>query len=471
MTDTRTSPGASQKGIWTVGTLVYTTSGIIVLFAWLVLGDFAWWMRERSVTPMASWYLTHIEVPNIVFGLMITSLPALIQLVVAPIVSVKSDRYRSRLGRRIPFLIVTTFISMLGMLGLAVTPYIAAWVHDIVGPDSSLHISVLSERVIAVACFTVFWTAFEVAALASKPLFDGLVNDVVPRPLLGRFFGLFRAVGLLDGMVFNYWIMGLVPSHFTLILSVAGIFYGVAFIWVCFKVKEGEYPPPPPLAAATSPFRGMTNSVRLYCKECFSHSYYLSVFTLIMVAGLCFMPVNIFSIPYARNIGLSMDAYGKALALTYFISLCLAFPLGWLADKFHPLRVGMVWLGCYIALSIWAGMFANTSENFLIALVLHGVISGSYYTSAASTLQQHLFPRKNFAQFSSASLIFASVATFCLAPLMGSLIDATGGNYRYTFVISAFLAALALASAAYVYVRFKRLGGQANYVAPEYDVS
>ncbi len=44
-------------------------------------------------------------------------------------------------------------------------------------------------------------------------------------------------------------------------------------------------------------------------------------------------------IPYATSLGMSMDAYGKCLALTFLISLILAYPLGWLADVFHPLRM------------------------------------------------------------------------------------------------------------------------------------
>ncbi len=44
-------------------------------------------------------------------------------------------------------------------------------------------------------------------------------------------------------MIFNFWLMGKIPDHYTLILVVVGIFYGAAFMLVCLKVKEGEYPP------------------------------------------------------------------------------------------------------------------------------------------------------------------------------------------------------------------------------------
>jgi MFS family permease len=453
-----TSPPATRT--WTVGTLVYSTSGVVALFAWLVLGDFAWWTRDRSVTPMAQWYLTQLQVPNLVFALLINSLPAVIQLLITPVISVRSDNYRSRWGRRIPFLLVTTLVATLGMLGLALTPVFSTGLHRLFGggPDDL--------RVISIVCFTLSWVVFEVAALASKPIFDGLINDVVPRPLLGRFFGLFRAVGLLDGMIFNYWILGLVPTHFAVIMLSAGMIYGTAFTWVCLRVKEGDYPAPPPAPVRPS-LSGNLSAIRRYCRESFTHPYYLSIFVLIMAAGVSFMPFNAFSLPYAHHVGLDMDRYGKAIALVFLISFSLAYPLGWLADRFHPLRMAIVVLGCFIALAIWASLHARTPETFLTALILHGVVSGSYYTAAASSLQQQLFPREKFAQFASAALIFDAIARMFSLPLVGLIIDRTGRAYHFVFVVATVLGVCALGAALFVHAQFRKFGGPSNYVAPE----
>lgn len=169
------------KKIWSAGTLRYTTAGIVCLFFWLLLGDFAWSMRDRSVGPMAQWYLNQLNVPNIVFGLLLTSFPAAVSFVLVPIMSVKSDRHRGRWGRRIPFLLVTTPLAALGMLGLAFAPIVARWVHS--------HFPGQSEMLVSVICFAVFWAAFEFATIASSSLFGALINDVVPREMLGRFSG------------------------------------------------------------------------------------------------------------------------------------------------------------------------------------------------------------------------------------------------------------------------------------------
>jgi MFS family permease len=459
-------PAAAPARSWRAGTLVYSSAGLAALFFWLLLGDFAWSMRDRSVAPMAQWYLNHLGVSSLLFGLLISSLPAALGLVLGPVISVKSDRHRGPRGRRVPFLLVTTPIAALGMIGLGLTPLIARGVHALF-PGAG-------ETVSAIVCFGVFWTAWEFGTIASKSVFNGLVNDVVPKALLGRFYGLFRAIGLLDGMVFNFWIMGLVPAHFTLILCAVGTFYGVTFMVVCLKVREGDYPSPPPdpdagtgggAGAAGWTRRGVAET-RRYCRECFSRSYYVAVFALLMLAGVQSVPVNVFTIPYARSLGVDMGLYGKYVALSFLISLCLSFFLGWLADRFHPLRMAMVTLAGYAAVAVWGGFFATTQGSFLAAWVMHSVLGGAYLTSAAS-LGQRLFPHARFAQFASAGEAFVAVASMVLAPAVGMMIDAADRDYRLTFFAGALLSLGALGCAFYVHARFKKLGGPANYIAPE----
>jgi len=442
---------------WRAGTLLYTSGGLTALFFWLLLGDFAWSMRERSVGPMAGWYLNHLDVPNLLFGLLTASFPAFVGLILGPIISVRSDRHRGPRGRRIPFLLATTPLAALGMIGLALTPPLAQWVHS--------HFPEQNEMVVAVICFGVFWAVFEVASIASQAVFGGLINDVVPAPLLGRFYGLFRAISLIDGMIFNFWIMGKVPDHFTLILIVIAVFYGTAFLWVCLQVREGEYPPVP-VQQHRSIAAGFLRETSQYFRECFGNKYYVTVFIMIMTAGLTFSPVNIFGLPYARSLGVDMDAYGKSLALTYFISLCLSFFLGWLADKFHPLRMAIVMLAAYATMNVAAFFLVRDASTFLTAWVLHGVISGCYFTSAAS-LGPRLFPHSKFAQYMSAAGICTSIGNMGLAPLVGLIVDSSGTDYRYTFATAGGLAITALLVALVVLVQFRRLGGPRNYVAPE----
>ncbi len=479
-------PAGPAKKPWSAGTLTYTSGGLLALFLLLLCGDFALSLRDRSVLPTAQWYLNHLKVPNLVFGLLISSVPALIGLILSPIISVKSDRHRGKRGRRIPFLLVTTPFAALGMIGLGFTPLIASgthslltsgllseWLHQMLGghPAGLRALSMLQEEmVVSVICFAIFWTMFEFATIAGQAVFGGLINDVVPRPLLGRFYGLFRAVSLIDGMIFNFWLIGGIPTHYTVILVVIGIFYGTVSMWVYWNIEEGEYPPPPsptapPGAGRAGFLRSFFCEVRQYCRDCFAQPYYLSVFFMLTVAGLSFVAVNTFSIPYALSLGVTMDTYGKAVALTFLISLSLSFFLGWLADIFHPIRMTAIILAGYALVAAWGGFYATTPNTFLAAWVLHGVLSGCYFTTVAS-LGQRLYPHSKFAQFTSAFGIFWALANMVLVPLIGMLIDRTGNIYRCTFAIGCMFALTALGATWYSYRKFLQLGGPKHYAAP-----
>lgn len=473
---------ADGRKVWRVGTLTYTSGGLVVLFGLLLFGDFAWSMRERSVGPMSQWYLNSLNVPNVVFGLLISSFPAFLGLILNPIVSVMSDRHRGPRGRRVPFLLMTTPLAAAGMAGIGLTPILAGMLHGALAPDGALGAladalleggrggdwllqQMRDPMVVAVACFAVFWAIFEVGSITSSAVFLGLIADVVPRAVIGRFFGLFRAVSLLDGIVFNYWILAKVPVHFTTIMLVIAVFYGLAFFWVCLRVKEGAYPPPPP--AVEGPVLARAKQQTLgYFRDSFSRSHYVFVFLFMGFASLVFLPFNTFAIPFARSVGVGLDVFGRALALTFMISFGLSFFLGWLADRFHPLRCGGVVLVLYGGVAIWGLTGVQDERSFLIVWVLHGVLSGCYFTSAAS-LPQRLFPGSRFAQFSSAAGIVGAIMSMVAAPLMGIVIDLDGGSYRHVFTASLLLVVVSFSVGCLVYRGFLRLGGDGGYVAPD----
>jgi len=160
-----------------------------------------------------------------------------------------------------------------------------------------------------------------------------------------------------------------------------------------------------------------------------------------------------------------MDLYGKCISLTFFISLCLSYPLGWLADVVHPLRMLLATLACHIIVTLSGFFLISSPHSFLVAWISHGVLAGCFYTGTAS-LALRLFPQERFAQFASAAGIIGAPAGILLAPLVGMLIDSSGNAYRVTFLAGAILSGLALLAAWRVHGRFLLLGGPRNYQAP-----
>lgn len=449
-------PGSEGK-TWRVGTLVYTTPALVMLFVWLIGGDFLENMRERGMVPVVQLLLRRLEASNFLVGLLVGSLPTALGMLLSPVVGMMSDRHRGRWGRRIPFLAVPLPFALAAMVGLAFAPTLGRILHELFGTASP------GPHLCALVVFIVFWSVYELASVVIASVFGGLVNDVVPQAVIGRFFGLFRASSLLAGILFNYFLLGKAEEYyFWMILTMAALF-GVGYGLICWKVKEGEYPPPEPL-----PERGyfaFMEAFKIYVRECFTQPFYLLFFVARTLGMLAFVPLNAFSIFYAQSLGLSMDTYGKFLALTYSISIVLTYALGALADRFHPLRVGLVVMAAYAAAMLGGWFFISSKAMFLFFFVVHGVVSGAYMTGTAA-LQQRILPRDRFAQFSSAGGIISSLGFMAAPPAVGLLLDLAGQNYRLTFLMNGFLALAALGLLAQFHQTWMRRGGPAAYKAP-----
>jgi hypothetical protein len=353
---------------------------------------------------------------------------------------------------------VTTPIAALAMVGVAFSPKMGGALHG-------GGVGRLSENAMIIMCCGMFWTIFELATLSANAVFGGLINDVVPRPFLGRFYGLFRALSLIAGIIFNYWLFAKAKQHYVWVFISISILYGVGFILMCLKVKEGDYPPPSPAPPAPNVVHGFFGATRVFFTECFSNSYYVWIFLGWTFSNLAFIPVNGFSIPYYGAVHMGDQTYGDLIALTYAISLMLSYFLGVVCDRFHPLRVSILAMALYAICAGWGSMFATGAHTFAIALVAHGVLSGMFYTTSAS-LGQRLYPHARFAQFAAAATMMLALSQVALGQVLGRLLDWTGHNYRYTFTVGLMLSLMGMVCLMVTQQKFMRLGGPENYVAP-----
>ena len=62
--------GEAPRGQWHIGTLTYTTAGLVVLFCWLLWGDFAWSMKDRSVGSVVQLLLLKYGISDFLAGLL-----------------------------------------------------------------------------------------------------------------------------------------------------------------------------------------------------------------------------------------------------------------------------------------------------------------------------------------------------------------------------------------------------------------
>lgn len=330
-TEMITTTTGSKQEMLRVGTLEYTKRGLFMLFVYLLWGDFCFTLMESvfpQITPLA---LNHLGANNKLIAMVMITIPNIFNAVVCPWVSFKSDRHRSRLGRRIPFLLYPTPLIALFLILIGLSPDIGKYLFHTV-----LRTTHWSSTTIVLTLIAVFSAGFQFVNMFVGSVYYYLFNDVVPDQYLGRFMSAFRVVGGVASIIFNFLVMPYAETHMKLIFVGAGVVYLVAFMQMCFKVKEGEYPPPPEYADGKT---GLLSALKTYAKECFSHKFYWLFFLTTAAWDLtaCIRPFDL--LLQRQALGLSPGRIGMIIGSAGIATTLLMIPAGYLSDKKHPLRM------------------------------------------------------------------------------------------------------------------------------------
>ena len=438
--------------IYTCGTLTYTRLGLIHLFAWLLWGDFCMSLMQ-SVNPVLTPLLLKMHnASNLTIGLLMGSIPALLNFILNPIISTSSDRLRTRWGRRIPFLLFTPPFSALFLILLGWSDQIGKFFYHLLnGPNGN-------PAMFIIGLIAVFVIGFQIFDLFVQCVYYYIFSDVVPVEWLGRFMSLFRIFGTLAGVSFNLLVMPHVKTHISLIYTVIAVIYALGFCGMALHVKEGEYPPPAPQPP------GFVSKVQVYFKECFSKPFYL-----IMFFGMAFNSVSVvcrsmFNVLFTLNdLHLTTAQLGKVGAITGIIAFVLAFPVGWLVDRFHPLRVYLAGALLVIIANPIGFFFVHDFYSYMFFawfLAIDYIIQNS----ATLPLVIRLQPKEKFGQFSSAKQMLQSILLIIANAAGGWFIDLMG--YRYLFVWDFVFTIVCFSIMFILYLKWKKLGGDQGFKPP-----
>lgn len=502
-----------------VGTLRYTAFGLFMVFIWLLWGDFIWTLLDGCIPGILPLKLNDMHASDMVNQVLNKTLAYSIAFLFAPAVSFRSDRHRGKWGRRMPFMIWTTplvglFLILIGCyqeLTNAVTggaPFVnfLGW-----------HIS---HGTVSLMIFGALFIGFDFANIFVGTVYWYLFNDVVPSHYLSRFLSLFRIAGTLAGIAYNHWIYAESLDHFQIIFIVAGVAYIVGFTAMCFFVKEGSYPPPPPnievsnvkltqregflgqtlnhiLSAILSLkfIRSFVDSCVTFAKECFTHRLYWFFF----LANTCFFMTGLASntfmqIRNLKTLNLTMTELATMGEITLWVSLILQYPAGWLADRWNPIRIFILTsflcllgtlAGCVLVFtdfgpsSNWVGqwLYANYGWNgnlvymYITALLFmpFGAINGA----AELPMYMRLLPKSRYGQFCSANamirsfaMIFGSIAAGWFIGMWEDTYHMGDWRYRFVTVWTLIFQIPQLFFLVLLYRQWKTCGGDKSYAPP-----
>ena len=431
---------SSDPGL-TRGTLVYTRKTLFSVFFWVLWGDFCLQFMGVVLASVLPLLMTQWKAPAIFIGLFVSTIPALLNFLITPLVSVWSDRHRGKWGRRIPFLLFPTPFGVLFLLGIAGTEHVAHLVQWLVGGAWSFE----ACRMVVLGMMVV---AFQIANMIVSSIYYYLFNDVVPEPRMGRFLGLFRIVSIAAAACFHFFVFSHADKHAPAIFGWSALLYGVGFGLMCLNVREGEYPEPEPLGG-----RHPVKMAFMLLKECFSTPFFRT-YALFNGAFTFAMAWNAFIQVMQVNVGLSYANIGMLMGVATGVSALTSYPVGALVDRFRPFAVAIAGLllltaGQLLYLPLFAAALPSGSTFWVMGFAVFVTTVGlSVFQGAAMPLHMYVFPKERYGQFCGSLGMINALSSMLGGLVAGGLTSVVqntwGDRYAWGFAPIGMLASLAV---------------------------
>lgn len=448
--------------------LHYTKWGLVVVFFYLLIGDFCLQFMEAVLPAIMPLQLDAAGASNTVKAAVLGTTASFFNLILNPYISFKSDGMRTAWGRRRPLLLLMTPFVCLALCLIAYAPELSRALHGL-GLGALLRGGILPQdpsmaMLVVTLAFVVI--VFQIFNYLMQPIFYYLFIDVVPDAYIGRFVACFRIVAMAAGYVFSMWIFPSSMTHTREIYLGAALLYGAGFVIMILMVKEGTYPPPVHAKAVSA-----WQKVRVYTKECYSHKHYLlfnarNTFLVLSTASDMFIVFYL-----TKSLAISLEDVGKVTANATLAILVLIYPLGVLIDRFKPIRVSFALMLLGLPIGLLSFFFLTDRASFLVigfaSLLIKNSVAAMELPFYAS-----IPPQERYGQFGSANQLVISLFLIPGALLAGVMMDTItqGGThpemYRYVYLWGFVLSGISTLLMYFLYCSWRKYGGPENYIPP-----
>jgi maltose/moltooligosaccharide transporter len=449
---------------YTVGTLTYTRFQLAQVFVWLLLGDFCLHLMDNGVVPtLVPLQFEALGASKTLYNLVAVTLVNVMYTVLVPVVSVWSDRTRTRLGRRRPFLLVATPLLALSLIALGFSVNIARFGQELL-PG---WLGGYSTAGVALAVTVVLFVAFKFFDLFPQSVYYYLWPDVIPGQWMGVFGALFRVFYAGGSLIFNQFLIGLAKEHPEEIYIGSAVAYLVAFTLLVWRVKEPEYPPPD-LTGADRPF--MVRLVALtasYFRDCFSHPFYLKYYAAMAAFQMGYQVFIANLIYYGKNIygdtPEGLKQYGQVMAWKDGLWIGIYLALVPVMIKLHPVRAGVVGYLVMTLTAVVAMLIVHDPATFRI-MTIAMFASVALYLGGTAAIGPRLLPPSHYGQFASAGALVFRLSVAMVGWIAGIVFDSLGIRFIYAWL--AIFLAIGTVLMLWLYFDWQKLGGEKGYVAP-----
>lgn len=449
-------PGAEESG-FQIGGLFYTLPGLVVTILFSCWGLCSFFFVSGMVSTFVPVEMKRYGSMDGVIAIFMTSIPYFLNMFISPVLSFRSDRLRSRWGRRMPYILLSApFLAVFLILLGAASP-LAAWFmarFEWLPPAFPWLL------------IGIFSVGYQIFFLIVGTVIYYLFPDVIPQKFIGRFMAIFNLIGSAAGFLFSRWLLPL-GEHY-----LPWLYFGIAVLYLgsigilALTVREGEYP----AVEDAGETAGFVNSVKIYFRECYSVPFYYPFFITMALSDVSTVCRTNFNFLYARNaLGLSYSDFGIVTSYCGLVGVILSFPVGMLVDRFHALKIYGLGLILVIFVNFFSFFLVKDYESFLLSSLLLAVVYTIQYSSTLPVLVA-LLPQAQYGQFSSANALFRALFMTVIGTGGGFFLDWMG-NYQYIYFWDFIFTTAAFGTFFLLYRGFQKHGGIGGYVAPVYKKS
>jgi MFS family permease len=339
---------------------------------------------------MAGLFLAGYGLPNWAIGFL-SNERSFIGSPLLPAFGALSDRIRSPLGRRKPFMAIGGLVAALGFLLLALHPPV--WV--------AVTVLLIAPIMIGLAATT----------------YQSLLADVVVPEQRGAANGINVVMGMAGGVGLLFLGSQLWEDHQPLVFIIIAASLAIGFAITILTIAE---PPPGPVPQARLAWRPSS-----YLRGVLAHreaaKYVVCYFFFWFGIG----GITPFLTRFGHEeLGVPQNETFILLIAVVFATLAFAAPAGWLGDHFGKKRVMLLGLIAFGGLII-LGSQVRTVNQVIPVLILAGVAQ-AVPSVLAYPLFTELIPARRMGELTGLSTMIWSLAQPLGATLLGALADTTG---------------------------------------------
>ena len=192
---------ASHFGRYACGTLNYTLRSLAAVFIWLMVGGMTLSVFTMLPGCMLPVKLQELGASDFQNSIILAVIGGTLNIIICPMVGFKSDRYRSRWGRRIPFILMSLPFISLSLILFGFGDRIGSWLAAATAGWVDIAPVTMTIVVIALVMFM-----FQFANMYVNSVFWYIFNDVIPAQFFGRVMGAFQVASNAGIAAFNFFV-------------------------------------------------------------------------------------------------------------------------------------------------------------------------------------------------------------------------------------------------------------------------